>query len=295
MRRSVKKGTTANHEEGCGRRRSKMDKVNVVFCFAQMLENIRKEIQPPEYPQTIAIVSSALDEGPDTGTVFDVAYAIHMADMDKPMPECVKSFLMTVYQIGIDEGMVLCMNNMGSLYYTDRAGMKDYKKARAYYEMAADKGYSVAATNVGYIYYYGFDTDIDYEKAYRYFSMAAAMGEIEAIYKTGDMYRYGYYVKKNDMAAMSMYDRALNLYSNCEECKCGGNIMKHMGDVFYEGIGTLKNNYTALVFYQRAESLYYEQIKNGDPFAGADLDYVLKTLAKIRKQIAKDLPTLTWQ
>ncbi|MCR5591584.1 MAG: sel1 repeat family protein [Lachnospiraceae bacterium] len=271
------------------------NRVNFVICFAQMLERIKKQTENTAYAETCEAATEALEDDVENATVFDVAYRLHLCDADKSMPDSVTEFLKTVYQIGIDEGLVLSMNNMGSLYYTDRAGMKDYRKAMKYYTMAADTGFPLAAANLGFIYYYGLGTEVDYEKAYRYFSTAAMQGNLEALYMTGDMFRYGYYVKKSYPAAFVLYKQAADRCTSGEETDCSGFIFMRMGDCCYEGIGTEKDMEGALMFYQMAERYFYDQIKDGDPFAGEELERAIKVQTKIRRQIAKELPPLEWK
>ena len=269
-------------------------KVNLIISFAEMLQKIVNETKGTDYSQTFDVAMKALSSEEGSTTIFDVAYAFHQCDTDKTMPGSVLEYLKTVYQIGIDEGDPVCMNNMGSLYYTGRCGIKDYKKAKKYFEMSAKTGYPLSAENLGYIYYYGLDTDIDYEKAYKYFSMAALQGRVESIYKIGDMFRYGYYVDKSPAVTCVLYHRAYNMSDQEENCECIGNIMKRLGDLFCEGIGCDPDPKTALVYYQNAEVHFYRQIENGDAFAGKDLDYVIKAQAKLRKQISKSLPDMDW-
>ncbi len=270
-------------------------KVNLVISFAEMLQKIINETKDTEYAQTFDTAKEALSSEDGSKTIFDVAYALHNSDADKKMPVSVFEYLKTVYQIGIDEGNPICMNNMGSMYYTGRCGLQSYKKAREYYEMAVKTGYPLPAENLGYVYYYGRDTEIDYEKAYRYFTMAALQGRVEALYKVGDMYRYGYYVNKSPATAFTLYNKAFNEANNMEDCDCFCNILKRMGDAFYEGIGVDVSYTCALMFYQRAEQHFYTQIMEGDIYTQEDLDYVIKTQNTIRKKIAKQLPPLEWK
>ena len=271
-----------------------MAKLDLVISFTKMLEKIAEETVDTGYRETFQAATKTLSGEIDLGSIYDVAFRLHECDKDKAIPKSVKEFLMTVYQLGIDDGHPGCMNNMGVLYYTGRCGMQDYKKARKYYEMAVKTGYPLPAENLGYIYYYGFGTEVNYELAYRYFSMAALQGYIEATYKVGDMFRYGYYVDKSEMAAFDLYKKAYDLYTNTDDFDRGGNVIKRMGDAFYEGIGTEPDPVTALMFYQRAEQLFYQQIMKGDPFVQKDLDYVKKVQPKLRKMIEKQLPPMNW-
>ena len=270
-------------------------KVNLIISFAEMLQKIANETKDTDYKQTFDIAVKALSSEDEGTTIFDVAYALHNTDAEKPMPASVLEYLKTVYQIGIDEGNPVCMNNMGSLYYTGRCGIQSYKKAREYYEMAVKTGYPLPAENLGYVYYYGRDTDIDYEKAYKYFTMAALQGQTEATYKVGDMFRYGYYVDKSPAIAYVLYHKAYAMSDDDKDGDCLGNIMKRLGDVYAEGIGCDMDLKTALVYYQNAEVQFYRQIENGDQYAQKDLDFVIKAQTKLRKQIAKQLPNLSWQ
>lgn len=270
-------------------------KVNLIISFAEMLQKIANETKDTDYTQTFDVAMKALSSEDGSATIFDVAYALHDCDSDKTMPASVLEYLKTVYQIGIDEGNPICMNNMGTLYYTNRCGMQSYKKATKYYEMAVKTGYPLPAENVGYVYYYGFDTDVDYEKAYKYFSMAALQGRIEATYKVGDMFRYGYYVDKSPAVTYVLYHRAYDMSEHDEDCRCVGNIMKRMGDLYAEGIGCDMDLKMAMIYYQNAEVRFYKQMEMGDPFAQKDLDYVIKAQTRLRKQITKNLPKFDWK
>ena len=269
-------------------------KNEVRICFVKMLERIKDETQNTEYVETFTKVMEILDEDSYAGTVFDAAFELHECNADKKMPVAVLEFLKMTYEIGIDDGHPICMNNMGCLYYTDRCGMKDYKKAMKYYIMAADKGYPLAANTLGFMYYYGLGVEIDYERAYKYFSMAALLGDLEAMYKTGDMFRYGYYVQKSPQAAFRLYSMAYDLLQQSDDdARCGGYILKRMGDALSEGIGIASDPSTALLFYQRAEKMFYDQIRNGDPYAQKDLERAKKMQSKLRKEIVKSLPSLS--
>ena len=98
-------------------------KVNLVISFAEMLQKIINETKDTEYAQTFDTAKEALSSEDGSKTIFDVAYALQNSDTDKKMPASVFEYLKTVYQIGIDEGNPICMNNMGSLYYTGRCGI----------------------------------------------------------------------------------------------------------------------------------------------------------------------------
>ena len=264
-------------------------KVSFVIYFANMIQSIIDETRNTDYVQTYKVAAKALETDDGSASIFDVAYALHECDADKKMPESVREYLKTVYQIGVDEGNVICMNNMGTLYYTARCGIQNLKEAAKYYEMSANTGYPLAAENLGYVYYYGCDTEIDYEKAYKYFSIAAMQGRIEATYKIGDMFRYGYYVDKSPIATYIFYNKAHEMLDQEDDCKCIGNIMKRMGDLHYEAIGCDRDLKTAMAYYQNAEVQFYKQIENGDPFVAKDLEYVIKSQAILRKQIAAEI------
>ncbi len=264
-------------------------KVNLVICFSNMLQSIVDETRDTDYTETFETAMNALSADDGSTSIFDVAYALHECDSAMKMPKSVLEYLKTVYQIGIDEGNPICMNNMGVLYYMDRYGMKDYKKAAKYYEMAAKIGYPLAAENLGYVYYYGLDTAIDHEKAYKYFSIAALQGRVEATYKVGDMFRYGFYVDKSPIAAFIFYNKAYDMLEQDDDHRCTGYVMKRMGDVYDEAIGCDRDLKKAMEFYQKAEVHFYRQIENGDPFVTKDLEYVVKAQNKLRKQITKKL------
>lgn len=180
------------------------------------------------------------------------------------MPECVSKFLLKVYDEEIANGNADAACDIGSLYYTGRAGEQNYVKALEYYTIAADGGCRQAQENLGYCYYYGRGTKVNHEKAFHYFALEAFDGHICSLYKIGDMYRNGYYVKKNEHEAYRIYKRCLETMTDQALPFAGANVVMRIADCYYEGIGTGIDYELALEYYKRAERLFYKRLQDGD-------------------------------
>ncbi len=220
---------------------------------------------------------------------------LHEADGAYPMHPCVARLLIDIYEDGVDNKNADSMCDLGSLYYTGRAGEQDYKKAAYYYEMA-DKGGSRQGTeNLGYIYYYGRTGEKDYEKAFKCFLKGALDGHIRSLYKIGDFYRNGYFVDSDLKEAFIIYNRCAETMTEDAIPLVGADVFMRLGDCYYEGLGVEKDLLTAQRFMSLAENLFYRRLKEGDFYQKSNLEHVLDVLGKIRKEMIEDsLPDLSW-
>lgn len=262
----------------------------------EWLRDILETIDSDEYPEIYEIISNHIDL--DTESVFDSAFYIaqrmHEADGEKQLPESVAKFMCAVY-----EGEAKCGNadaacDIGSLYYTGRAGEQNYSKAVEFYTIAANGGCRQAQENLGYCYYYGRDVKVDYQKAFHYFALGAFDGHIRSLYKIGDMYRSGYYVEKNEKEAFYIYQR-------CAETMCaesvslvGADVMMRMADCYFEGLGTERDYRKALDYYQKAEKLFYDRLMTGDFMIKGCYEKVIARQEEARENLMEELPGYDW-
>ncbi len=220
---------------------------------------------------------------------------LHEADGTYPMHPVVARLLIDVYEDGIEGGKADAMCDLGTLYYTGRAGEQDYEKAAYYYDMADKAGDRQATENLGYIYYYGRIGVRDYEKAFKYFVKGALDGHLRSLYKVGDFYKNGYYVEKDPKEAFLIYKHCYENLSEGALPLVGADIYMRMGDCYYEGFGVERDLITAQRFMSFAENLFYRRLAEGDFFQKHNLEHVMETLEKIRKEIREEvLPDLSW-
>lgn len=262
----------------------------------KMLNGILNSIDENEYPEIYDVVSANIDT--ESGDVFDDAYCIagqiHDADNTKKFPKCVADFLMTVYEDELASGNADAACDIGSLYYTGRAGEQNYSKAIEYYTIAADGGCRQAQENLGYCYYYGRDSEVDYEKAFHYFALGAFDGHIRSLYKIGDMYRSGLYVKKNEQEAYNIYMWCLDTMTDAAMPLVGADVMMRVADCYFEGIGTDVKYSAALDYYQRAEKLFYERLQDGDFMIKKCYEKTIARQEEAREKMKAALPTYNW-
>lgn len=262
----------------------------------ELLRNILNTISEEDYPEIYGIIFGEIDD--DECTVYEeamyIAEELHEADGAKQLPKCVADFLMTVYTEELENGNTEAACNIGSLYYTGRAGEQNYAKALEYYSIAAKGGNRQAQENLGYCYYYGRSTEKDYEKAFHYFALGAFDGHINSLYKIGDMYRNGYYVEKNEREAFNIYKRCYETLTDEAIMYVGADVMMRMGDCLYEGIGVDVDYKAALKFYQESERLYFDRIERGDFLIRGCYKKVVERQNEVREKLHETMPTFDW-
>lgn len=224
-----------------------------------------------------------------------VAANLHEADGQYPMHPEVAKLIIDIYNDGIEEDDADSWVDMGTLYYTGRAGEQDYKKAAYYYDKADKLGSRQATENLGYIYYYGRIGEKDYEKAFKYFVKGALDGHLCSLYKTGDFYKNGYFVEKDPKEAFIIYAHCVEMLTEEAIPRVGADIYMRMGDCLYQGFGVEKDLMAAQRFMSLAENLFYKRLMEGDFYQKRNLEHVLDVQSKIRKEIQEEmLPDLSW-
>lgn len=262
----------------------------------KILSKILDMISEVEYPEIHSTIFAYIDEDSEGiySEPFVIAGELHEADATKQLPKCVAEFLLKVYEEEMAEGNADAACNIGSLYYTGRAGEQNYAKALKYYTIAADGGCHQAQENLGYCYYYGRDTEVDYEKAFHYFALGAFDGHIRSLYKIGDMYRKGYYVKKNEFEAYHIYKRCLETMTDEAVSIVGADVMMRLADCYFEGIGTEVEYEFALDYYQKAERLFYKRLQEGDFLIKYNYEKAIIRQEEARQKMKENLPSYEW-
>ena len=262
----------------------------------ELLKGILDEISEEQYPEIYFRIVTNIDEESQLvyNDAFSIAGQLHDADGAEQLPKCVVDFLFEVYEFEMKNGNADAACDLGSLYYTGRAGEQSYAKALEYYTIGAKGGSRQAQENLGYCYYYGRDTDVDYEKAFHYFALGAFDGHIRSLYKIGDMYRNGYYVEKNEKEAFYIYTRCAETMTEEAVPMVGADVMMRLGDCYFEGIGTEVDYKLARQYYQRAEVLFFERLEEGDFLIRGCYEMVVQRQSEIRKKLELDLPGFDW-
>ena len=260
------------------------------------LNDIFSKISEEDYPEIYNIIENELDFSDEEvyEEAYNIAGELHEADGTKILPACVADFIMEVYKEELKFGNVNAACDIGSLYYTGRAGEQNYKKAVEYYTIAANGGCRQAQENLGYCYYYGRDIPVDYEKAFHYFALGAFDGHLRSLYKIGDMYRNGYYVDKNEAEAFCIYMHCVDGLNEDNTNIVGGDIMMRIGDCFFNGTGTEVDNNQALKYYQLAEQMFYDRLESGDFLIKNCYKHVLENEEKARQRLIDALPGYEW-
>lgn len=119
---------------------------------------------------------------------------------------------------GIEKGSVLCMNDLGNLYFSGKLGEANYSEAEKYFLMAAMRGNATAQRNMGLIYEIGNIAVRDYHKAALWYKVATLNGSNSASNDYINMMDKGYSVSEEEARAFirngySMTQSSGNPYS----------------------------------------------------------------------------------
>ena len=224
-----------------------------------------------------------------------IANDLHETDGTLPMHPSVAEFVTTVYKAAIEAENYDAACDLGSLYYTGRAGEQNYEKAAHFYDIADRNGNRQATENLGYIYYYGRIGERDYEKAFKYFIKGALDNHLRSLYKVGDFYKNGYYVEKDEKEAFRIYQQCAEMLSDESVPQVGADIFMRLGDCFFEGCGTERNLLAANRCLTTAENMFYERLMEGDFYQQRNLEHILEREAEIKKLIKEEmLPDMSW-
>lgn len=256
--------------------------------LAQRLRTMAESLREEEYPEICAVLTKS-DEETDA---YAVAGWLHNADGAKLLPRCVAEFLLETYSAELESGNTDAACDLGSLYYTGRAGEQSYAKAIHYYKIAADGGCAQAQENLGYCYYYGRDTAVDYAQAFHYFALGAFRGEVCSLYKIGDMYRYGYFVARDELEAFALYRRCEERMAETKQLRA--EVMLRLADCFFEGVGTERNDRAALYYYQQAERLFYDRVAEGEFLLKSSYEKCIERQNECRRRLEDAMPSFDW-
>ena len=259
-------------------------------------KKVASRVDGADLPETAAYFEAILE---DDGLIEDNAYnmASALVECDKPrhFSRFLVQFIISLYEMEIEEGNHYAMNDLGVRYYCgDRGFEQSFEKAVHLYNMAAENGNRQAQENLGYCYYYGRDMERDYEKAFRYFALGAFDGHLISLYKIGDMYLNGYYVEKNEKEAFIIYNRCLATMTDEAAKEVAGPVHLRLGDMYLKGQGTEQDPEQALVHYNLAEIMLYRMVKNGDYMYKKSLQSAIEGQDKARAMLGAQLPKDEW-
>ena len=269
------------------------------FWAVKLMEKMMEEAQPSSHIETLMAVGELLeeigeDDPPTEEQLRTVADKLLEADKTEEMLPSAAQFVEFVLSDAAESGDGAAANDLGVFFYNGRSGMKDYEKAAHYYELGAEHGERQSLENLGYIYYYGRLGEPDYEKAFHYFAKGAFDGHLRSLYKIGDMYRYGYYVKKDEVEALRIYECCMRSLNNENMPEVGADVFMRLADCMWESIGTKQNPDLALTLYQQAERLFAERLRNGDHMIRGNYKKCIERQTPVRAAIQAELPKLDW-
>lgn len=264
--------------------------------YIDMLKETEESLaKDPRYKESLEIVAESYfpvgnEEYELADSPFVIASRLHEADSTYEMHPAVAQFCLDVYFDEYSKGNAEAACNLGSLYYTGRAGEQSYAKAVEFYTYGADHGSRQAAENLGYCYYYGRDVEKDYEKSFHYFLKGALDGHIRSLYKIGDFYKNGYYVQKDEKEAFHIYSHCADTLTDEAAHLAGADVFMRLANCYYKGIGTEVCLSSALRLYQLSESMFYERLKKGDFLIKGNLDRVIAEEEEVRKLLRASMP-----
>ncbi len=151
-----------------------------------------------------------------------------------------------------DQGCLLGLIGIGSLYENGQGVDRDYKKAKELYEEALENGCIEANAALAGLYRYAHGVKRDYNKALEYYTKALESKEIgysrDVFSGIGDLYRNGLAGIQTDYAtALDWYQRGVD--ANSPEA------LARMGDMYLNGYGVIRDYQQAMEYYKKAADL----------------------------------------
>lgn len=243
-----------------------------------------------KYPETWDIIESVMDEEQKCLMVAPAQLASKLdgADREQPVSDDIFCFMEKAYKDALSDGVNGFAYDLVQLFYFDRYGHVDYRKAVKYFRIGLAAGDERVELDLGRCYFEGAGVKQDYEKAFQLLSKQAFAGNSAfALYLIGEMYWNGYYVKKDHKAAFRIFQNALKISSKDGRTEyCQADIYMKLGDSFME-MGT--DNELALNSYQEAEKGFYVQRKALFKGTAEKLKRVVKKQGEARREIHKAL------
>lgn len=269
-----------------------MDKMEI-YSEIQKLYTI---LDAGELPELYEYLASIMDEEQGVSEdPYEIAAQILQCDKAVDLPDCVRDFVIMMFEEAFNNGNADAANDLGAQYYDGKRGFEqDFSKAVYYYNLAAENGSRLAQENLGYCYYYGRNMAVDYEKAFHYFALGAFDGHLISLYKIGDMYAAGYYVKKNEKEAFLIYKHCIDVMTDEVAPTVAGPVFLRLSKCFLNGTGTEPNYEFAMICFQKAENYLYDMVKRGNVMYKKNLQEAVDGQAAARKKLAEELPDRQW-
>jgi hypothetical protein len=149
------------------------------------------------------------------------------------------------------KGSLVCMNNLGVMYYKGMIGnfdgKFDYDSAKYWFEKAALKGYTRSEYHLGVLYDLGKGVNEDPQKAMSWYKKAALKGYAPAQTEIAVLYMLGRGVEINYREAIKWLKKAADYgYARAQN---------NLGSIYEKGEGGIPQNYIeAIKWFEKAAS-----------------------------------------
>ena len=180
----------------------------------------------------------------------------------------------TYYEMAIDQGDMVALNNLGVMYANGTGVTKDEWLAVDYYRRSAEGGYANAANNVGWVYQNGRGVSASDTEAVYWYRKGAQGGSARAQVNLGWMYENGRGVAADDREAVRWYKTAAE----------AGNVtgQSNLGWMYQNGRGVAQDDFEAVRWYRaaadqgnaRAQANLGWMYENGRGVARSDVEAV---------------------
>lgn len=229
------------------------------------------------YPELTSLFSEIMDNKNNCLTMpaINAARRIDETLAGRIVPLGISLFLAKAYRDAVYQILdVHAAYNLGQLYYEDRYGMKNYKKAARFFGAAAQDGDWMSEEALGRCYYFGYGVPKNYKRAFLLLTKCIPLERsAEACYLLGNMYANGFYVEKDEDEAYLYYSTAYDIISEGDDMTLDvtSKVMLKLGDCCLNGTKTKQNPAEALRWYQRAE---FNCVTQKDVKAGSGLEEI---------------------
>lgn len=145
-----------------------------------------------------------------------------------------------------EHGFAPAQNNLGSILSARNAAHKNIEEALFWFRKAFDAGETMSATNIAITY----RENGNFRKAVQWFRESVESGDDDARIQLGIHYYWGKGVRKDPIAAVRCFRRAIRGKNVCEAGR--DDAFFYLGIAYSEGKGVKQSLATARKLFQRA-------------------------------------------
>lgn len=151
----------------------------------------REEEAKSLYERSVAIDPALSLAWNNLGAIYQRRFREAKLKRDDIFAQLNRTMMMSCYEKSDSQGFAWAANNLGSLYYSEELGERDFQKAYGYFERAAGEGHPDARFRLGEMHEKGEGVPVTQVEAAYHYRLAALDGHSGALRRLVDFYLQG--------------------------------------------------------------------------------------------------------